>query len=184
MERDRPDVREKRERWFSETIAGIPVSKLVFLDESGANTQMQPAYGRAPRGQRVHSPIPHGHYISVTMVAAIRRSGPFAAHSFVGAMNAERFRTWVNVHLIPGLRKGDVIIMDNLPVHKDAEARRAIEKAKALVLFLPPYSPDLNPDENLWSKTTVHDYFSNTAPAARNNPKAISDTRLKSLATP
>jgi len=126
---------------------------LVFLDESGANTQLQRLYGRAPRGERAYAIVPHGHYVAVTMVAAIRRDGPVAPRSFVGAMNSERFRDWVSTALCPCLREGDVVVMDNLPAHKDKKAVESIEAAKARVLYLPPYSPDLNPDEKLWSKT-------------------------------
>ena len=125
----------------------------MFLDESGANTQMQRLYGRAPRGERAYGIVPHGHYVAVTMVAAIRRDGPVAPRSFVGAMNSERFRDWVSTALCPCLREGDVVVMDNLPAHKDKKAVERIEAAKARVLYLPPYSPDLNPDEKLWSKT-------------------------------
>ena len=114
---------------------------------------MQRIYGRAVRGQRAYGIVPHGHYVSVTMVSAIRLSGVFAGHSFAGAMNAERFRAWVKSHLVPGLSEGDVVVMDNLSCHKDREAREAIEAAGARVMYLPPYSPDFNPDESVWSKT-------------------------------
>ena len=114
---------------------------------------MQRNYGRSVRGQRAYGVVPHGHYVSVTMVSAVRLSGVFAGHSFVGAMNAERFRAWVKEHLVSGLVEGDVAAMDNLSSHKDPEARKAIEAAGARVLYLPPYSPDFNPDENVWSKT-------------------------------
>ena len=126
---------------------------MVFLDESGANTQMQRLYGRAPRGERAYGVVPHGHYVSVTMVVAIRLGGPVAPRAFVGAMNAERFRDWVSTALCPCLSEGDVVVLDNLPAHKDKKAAGFIEAAKARTLYLPPYSPDLNPDEKLWSKT-------------------------------
>lgn len=87
------------------------------------------------------------------MVTAVRLDGPLAADSFVGAMNAERFRVWVKERLVPALCPGDVVVMDNLSCHKDVEARTAIEDAKAGVVYLPPYSPDFNPTENVWSKT-------------------------------
>lgn len=114
---------------------------------------MQRTHGRALRGQRVYGVVPHGHYLSVTMVSAVRLSGVFSGHSFVGAMNGERFRAWVKAFLVPGLSKGDVVIMDNLGSHKDREARESIEAVGARVLYLPPYSPDFNPDEQVWSKT-------------------------------
>ncbi len=87
------------------------------------------------------------------MVSAVRLSGVFAGHSFVGAMNGERFCAWVKDFLVPGLSVGDVVVMDNLGSHKDKEAREAIESAGARVMYLPPYSPDFNPDEQVWSKT-------------------------------
>jgi transposase len=152
-EQIRPDVKKKRGRWHSETIADIPAEHLIFLDESGANTKMARIYGRSVRGKRAYGSVPHGHYISVTMVSAIRLSGVFAAHSFVGSMNAERFLDWVKTCLVPGLVKGDVVIMDNLPVHHNKKAREAIEAAGARVEYLPQYSPDYNPDEQVWSKT-------------------------------
>ena len=114
---------------------------------------MQRLYGRTVRGQRAYGIVPHSHYVSVTMVSAIRLSGVFAGHSFVGSMNAERFRDWVKTRLVPGLLEADVVVMDNLACHKDREAREAIEAVGARVLYLPPYSPDFNPDENVWSKT-------------------------------
>lgn len=95
---------------------------------------------------------PIGHYVAVTMVAAIRLSGPLACRSFVGAMNGDRFRDWVATALCPSLSEGDVVVMDNLSVHKDKASIAFIEAAGARVVFLPPYSPDLNPDEKLWSK--------------------------------
>jgi transposase len=114
---------------------------------------MQRTHGRALRGRRVYGIVPHGHYVSVTMVSAVRLSGVFAGYSFVGAMNAGRFRAWVKASLVPGLVENDVVVMDNLASHKDREAREAIERVGARVLYLPPYSPDFNPDEHVWSKT-------------------------------
>ncbi len=134
-------------------ILGIPTEKLVFLDESGANTKMQPFYGRSPRGCRAKGYVPHGHYLSVTMVAAVRLSGPLAARSFVGAMNQERFEAWLAECLVPRLQEGDVVVLDGSSCHKSAKAREIIEQAGCRLLFLPPYSPDFNPDEQLWSKT-------------------------------
>jgi transposase len=125
----------------------------VFLDESGANTKMQPLYGRSPRGCRAKGYVPHGHYLSVTMVAAVRLSGPMAARSFVGAMNQERFQAWLAECLVPRLQKGDVVVLDGSSCHKSAKAREIIEQAGCKLLFLPPYSPDFNPEEQLWAKT-------------------------------
>jgi transposase len=151
-EQNRPDVRRKRKLWFRK-IAKVPANHLVFLDESGANTKMHRLYGRSIRGKRAYGEVPHSHYISVTMICAVRLSGVFAAHSFVGSMNGKKFCDWVKTSLAPGLVKGDVVIMDNLSAHKNKDARKAIEAVGARVEFLPEYSPDFNPSENVWSKT-------------------------------
>lgn len=125
---------------------------LVFLDESSANSKMQPLYARAPKGCRAKGYVPYRHYITVTMITAIRVSGPIAARAFVGAMNQERFQAWLTERLVPCLKKGDVVVMDGSACHKSTKARKIIEDAGCQIAFLPPYSPDFNPDEELWSK--------------------------------
>ena len=124
----------------------------MFLDESGAQTSMTRTRGRAPRGQRVVAKVPGGHWKIVTMIGAVRTDGPFAAASVVGATDSDVFRTYVSDILAPQLRPGDVVVMDNLSPHKAAGVREAIESAGAELRYLPPYSPDFNPIENLWSK--------------------------------
>jgi transposase len=124
----------------------------VFLDESGAQTSMTRTRGRAPRGQRVVAKVPGGHWRIVTMISAVRTSGPFAAASIVGATDSDVFRAYVREVLTPRLRPGDVVVMDNLTPHKAAGVREAIESAGAELRYLPPYSPDFNPIENMWSK--------------------------------
>ena len=119
---NRPDVKEKRERWYQETIANIPIEHLVFLDESWANTQMQRSHGRAPSHLRAYGVVPHGHYLQVTSVSAVRPSCVFANNSFVGSMTGQRFHDWVVEYLVPDLEKDDVVIMDNLRSHKDKTA--------------------------------------------------------------
>jgi len=114
---------------------------------------MQRLYGRAPSNLRAYASVPHGHYMRVTTVSAIRLSCVFASDSFVGTMTGKRFQEWVVECLTPDLNKGDVVVMDNLRSHKDKVALEAIESVGARVLFLPPYSPDLNPIELVWSKT-------------------------------
>lgn len=113
---------------------------------------MQPLYGRAPKGCRAKGYAPQGNYLTVTMIAAIRTTGPIAAYSFVGAMNQEHFQTWLDECLIPCLKHNDVVVMDGSSCHKSAKTVKTIEDAGCQILFLPPYSPDLNPDEQLWSK--------------------------------
>jgi transposase len=152
-EQNRSDVAKERKNWHSKTLKDVPAKHLVFLDESGANTKMHRAYGRSTRGKRAYGRVPNGHYVPVTMVCAVRLTGVFAADSFVGSMNGVRFCNWVKTSLVPGLVKGDVVIMDNLSAHKNEEARKAIEAVGARIEFLPAYSPDFNPSENVWSKS-------------------------------
>lgn len=126
--------------------------RLVFLDESGSQTSMTRTRGRAPKGQRVVAKVPGGHWKIVTMISAIRTSGPFAAASVIGATDSDVFRTYIREILVPQLRAGDVVVMDNLSPHKASGVREAIESAGAQLHYLPPYSPDFNPIENMWSK--------------------------------
>ena len=124
----------------------------MFLDESGTQTSMTRTRGRAPRGYRVVAKVPGGHWKVVTMIGAVRSSGPFAAASIVGATDSDVFRTYIREVLAPQLHPGDVVVMDNLTPHKASGVREAIESAGATLRYLPPYSPDFNPIENLWSK--------------------------------
>jgi transposase len=144
-------VAEKRARW-PEQLTGVDPARLVFVDESGANTQMTRWRGRAPRDQRLVAPIPHGHHQTSTLVSAVRLNGPCAPWLFDGAMDGEMFLAWVRQGLVPTLQKDDWVILDNLATHKVQGVREAIEAAGARLLYLPPYSPDFNPIENMWSK--------------------------------
>lgn len=130
----------------------MSADRLVFVDESGANTQMTRRYGRSPIGQRLACPIPHRHYSTTTMVAAVRLQGPQAPWLFGGAMDGELFLAWVQQGLVLCLQPDDVVVMDNLATHKVAGVREAIEGAGARLEYLPPYSPDFNPIEPMWSK--------------------------------
>jgi transposase len=152
-EQDRPDLKVQRAAWREE-FAGIDPARLVFLDESGATTAMDRTYGRAPRGARVDGPVPHGHWKVVTLTAAVRLGGvpEPACLAIDGATNTACFETYVGACLVPTLREGDIVIMDNLSCHKTAEVERLIRSAGACVRHLPAYSPDLNPIEKLFSK--------------------------------
>lgn len=130
----------------------MPTARLVFVDESGANTKMARLYGRCPIGQRLVASVPQGHYQTSTLIAGVRLSGPCAPWLFEGAMDGEMFLAWVRQGLVPTLQPQDVVILDNLTTHKVAGVRQAIEAAGARLWYLPPYSPDFNPIENLWSK--------------------------------
>jgi transposase len=144
-------VAEQRRQW-PQRLAGVSATRLVFVDESGANTQMTRRYGRSPVGQRVICPVPQGHYQTTTMIAAVRLQGPQAPWLFDGPMDGEVFLAWVKRGLVPVLQRDDMVIMDNLSTHKVAGVQEAIAAVGARLEYLPPYSPDLNPIENLWSK--------------------------------
>jgi transposase len=127
-------------------------AKLVFIDETWATTNMTRQRGRCPRGQRLVAAVPHGHWKTSTFVAALRTTGLTAPLVLDGAMNGEAFRAYVEQFLAPTLVPGEVVIMDNLSSHKVAGVREAIEARGASLLYLPPYSPDLNPIEQSFSK--------------------------------
>ena len=150
-EQDRPDVKQARERWraFQPTL---DLDRLVFLDESGAKTNMTRRRGRAKDGQRCVDDAPHGHWSTTTMISSVRLDGTTACMAVDGATTSEIFRIYVREILVPSLRPGDIVIFDNLSAHKDAEAMNLIHAAGAMTLALPAYSPDLNPIEKMWSK--------------------------------
>jgi len=124
----------------------------MFVDESGANTKLTRLYGRCAVGQRLVASQPQGHYQTSTLVAAVGLRGPCAPWLFEGAMDGEMFLAWVRQGLVPRLQPEDWVILDNLATHKVAGVREAVEGAGARLVYLPPYSPDFNPIENLWSK--------------------------------
>ena len=113
---------------------------------------MARTHGRAPRGERLRSPIPHGHWKTTTFVAALRTSGMVAPMVLDGPINGVAFQAYVDQVLVPDLEPGDIVVMDNLGSHKGAGVRAAIEAAGASLLYLPPYSPDVNPIENAFAK--------------------------------
>jgi transposase len=112
--------------------------------------------GWAPKGQRCRAAIPHGHWKTVTFVGGLTRAGFIAPMLLDGPMDGEVFRAWCEQMLAPALRPGDIVIMDNLAAHKVAGVRQAIEARGAMLLYLPPYSPDLNPIENAFAKLKAH----------------------------
>ena len=124
----------------------------MFIDETGASTKMARLHGRAPRGERLRAAIPHGHWKTTTFVGALRPTGMTAPMVLDGPMTAEWFLAYTEQVLVPTLRPGDVVILDNLPAHKGTAVREAVEAAGAALLFLPPYSPDFNPIENAFAK--------------------------------
>ena len=124
--------------------------RLAFLDETWLKTNMIKRTGWAPRGERLVDHAPFGHWNTQTFVAALRHDRLDAPWVIDGTMNRNTFDTYIETQLAPTLRKGDVVILDNLPSHKSAYAADVLKDRGAWFLFLPPYSPDLNPIENLW----------------------------------
>jgi transposase len=149
-ERDTPEVRRKR-REFRREVEPIEPGRLVFVDETGVTTAMTPAYGRAPRGERVEASAPAS-WESVTVIAAMGLDGVRAPLALPGSVNAATFEAYVEQVLVPALRPGDVVVFDNLSSHLGPAVFEAIERAGARVLPLPPYSPDYTPIEEMFSK--------------------------------
>lgn len=159
-EQERPDVQaaravwRKRQAWLLAHLEKI--NDIVFIDETGINTKMARLRGRCRKGQRMVASIPHGHWKTLTFIAALRCDGLTAPWVIEGAMDGDMFETYMETQLAPTLKKGEVVILDNLPAHKREGARRAVEKCGAWLLFLPSYSPDLNPIELAFSKFKAH----------------------------
>jgi transposase len=133
-------------------MIGLDVRRLVFLDETWAKTNLARSSGRSRRGTRLVAKIPYGHWKTTTFVAALRHDGLTAPVVVDGAMNGDVFLAYVRQQLTPTLRAGDLVVMDNLSAHKVAGVREAVEAVGARVVYLPPYSPDLNPIELVFSK--------------------------------
>lgn len=150
-ERDDEDVKQQRVQWKEET-APIDPERLIFMDEMGINTKMDRHYGRAPRGERVIGSVPEKHWESLTVLGGMRLSGETPAMIYEGGTTTERVETFVEEHLAETLSPGDIVVADNLPAHKSKRVREVIESHNAEIWLLPPYSPDLNPIERLWSK--------------------------------
>src|SRR5215467_4200550 len=150
QEQDRPDVQQRRQEFCAE-LAGVDPHRLVFVDECGANTAMTRTRGRAPVGQRVYADTP-GKWDSITLTCGLRLSGVTAALAFPGATNTDMFENYVADVLVPEWKPGDVVVWDNPKPHLSDEAVEAVEEAGARVVPLPPYSPDLTPIEEMFSK--------------------------------
>jgi transposase len=149
-ERDTPEVQQERHE-FAEEVEPIEPKRLVFVDETGVTTAMTPAYGRAPVGERVEMSAPAS-WESVTVIAAMGLGGVRAPLAFEGTINAATFLMYVEQVLVPALHRGDVVIFDNLTSHLSPAVSEAIGRAGAVVLPLPPYRPDFNPIEEMFSK--------------------------------
>src|SRR5215212_9870796 len=150
-EQMRPDIARKRTRWKARQ-GRVEPGRLVFIDETWIKTNMAPLRGWGPRGQRLEARVPHGHWKTLTFIAALRCDRVDAPWVIDGPITGELFTLYVEKVLGPTLAKGDVVTLDNLASHKGQAARRAIRAAGAHLLFLPPYSPDRNPIEQLFAK--------------------------------
>jgi transposase len=151
-ETERPQLAARRARWRRHQ-GRIDPHRLVFIDETWVKTNMAPLRGWGPRGKRLAGRAPHGHWRTLTFIAALRADRVDAPCVFNGPINGEAFTAYVEHILAPTLSPGDVVILDNLGSHKGQAARAAIRKAGAHMIFLPPYSPDLNPIEQVFAKT-------------------------------
>jgi transposase len=150
-ERDTEENRRRREVFLDQLRSTAP-EQLIFLDESGVSTQMTRRYARAPRGVRVHETTPEGNWKILTILGAMSLSGMIATMTIEAATDAEIFLAYLDHVLCPVLRPGNVVVMDNLSSHKVAGVRERIAAVGAELLYLPPYSPDLNPIEKAWAK--------------------------------
>jgi transposase len=151
LERDTA-INLQRRTEFLDRIRTIPPEKLIFLDESGVTTSMTRLYGRARRGRRVHEATPGGHWKILTILGAMNLGGMLATMTVEAATDTDIFLAYLDEVLCPQLRPGDVVVMDNLSSHKVAGVRERLQERGADVLYLPPYSPDLNPIEKAWAK--------------------------------
>jgi len=151
QERDTEENRKRRQE-FVEVIGRIDLDRLVFLDESGVSTQMTRLYARCRGGARIHETTPDGRWKILTILGAISTRGMIATMTVEAATDREIFLAYLDEVLCPKLRPGDVVVMDNLSSHKVQGVRERIEAAGAQLLYLPPYSPDLNPIEKVWAK--------------------------------
>lgn len=154
-EQNRADIIISRKAWCAGKES-IDTARLIFIDESGAKTTMTRLYGRGFGGGRVYDCVPHGHWKTTTMIAAIGLNGTRAPFVFEGAMDTEMFCAYVKEVLVPELEKGDIVVMDNLQCHQNSRICELIKQAGAYVWYLPPYSPDFNPIEKMWSKVKAY----------------------------
>jgi len=179
-------VASARAAW-REGQARMNPAQLVFIDETWATTNMTRLHGRCQRGKRLVAAVPHGHWRTSTFVAGLRTTGLSAPLVLDGAMNGDAFRAYVEQILAPTLAPGDVVIMDNLSSHKVAGVREAIEARGASLIYLPPYSPDLNPDRAVLRQAQGADPQSRAAQPRRSLechrtvPRALRPARMRKL---
>lgn len=144
-------MQKKRVEW-REQQKHLDINRLVFIDESGVNCGMRRLYGRSKKGKRVNEYTPDVRFEQTSIISSIRLDGTQAPLMYKGALNGDLFKVYINEILAPTLKNGDIVVMDNLSSHKVTGSLDAIYAKGAIVMFLPPYSPDLNPIEMSWSK--------------------------------
>ena len=166
-EQDRPDIARRRVRW-KQHQGRLDPKRLVFIDETWAKTNMTRRHGRCARGTRLIAKVPHGKWRTLTFLAALRCDRITAPCVIDGPINGASFRAYVEQFLVPTLAAGDVVVMDNLGSHKGAAVRRLIRSVGAKLFFLPRYSPDLNPIEQVFSKLKTL--------LRKTDPRTIEDT--------
>src|ERR1700752_1234371 len=149
--REPPDVARRRAQWIKYQDR-VELERLVFIDETWTRTDMAALRGWAPRGQRLPTKVPHGRWKTMTFLAALRHDRIVAPWFLEGPIDGESFRLYVEKVLLPTLHPGDIVIMDNLGSHKGKAVRQLIRSAGAKLFFLPKYSPDLNPIEQVFAK--------------------------------
>ena len=176
-ERDRAEITRHRARWRSRQKR-VDASRLVFIDETWTKTNMTRLYGWAPRGERLIDKVPQGKWKTATFLAALRNDRIEAPCMFDGPIDGERFRAYVEQFLVPTLKPNDIVILDNLGSHKGKPVRKAVKAAGARLLFLPKYSPDLNPIEQVFAK--IKGFVRKAAPRTLD---AISHAIAQALAT-
>jgi transposase len=142
----------RRRYWWHKYQSWIDPSRLVFIDETWTKTNMAPLRGWADKGERLKAFVPHGHWKTLTFLAALRHDGITAPCVLDGPVNGASFLAYVEQFLLPTLKPGDIVVLDNLGSHKSEAVRKAVKSAGARLLFLPPYSPDLNPIEQVFAK--------------------------------
>lgn len=150
-EQDRADVARRRQQW-KERQGSVSATRLIFVDETWAKTNMTRLHGRCAKGKRLVAKVPHGPRKTFTFVAGLRCDGIIAPCLLDGPIDGESFLAWIEQFLVATLRAGDIVVMDNLSSHKDPAIRQAIRSVGAKLFYLPPYSPDLNPIEQAFSK--------------------------------
>ena len=151
IEQNREDVKAERDEWRI-VQSKMEIDKLVFLDESGTNTGMTRLYGRAPSDERIVDYTPDVRFERTSILSSVRMNGELVPFVYEGALNGDLFKAYILQFLVPTLKNGDIVIMDNLTSHKVAGVVEPIIAFGAKVVYLPPYSPDFNPIEMMWSK--------------------------------